>query len=64
MISIGAAANPGAAFGQGSGPILLAEVACVGDEASLLDCGFITTHDCTHLQDAGISCNPTRKLSV
>ena len=46
-------------FGQGTGPIFLDNVACVGTENSLEDC----THDpsatdCTHHEDAAVQCNP------
>ena len=47
-----------APFGQGTGPIFLDNVACVGTESSLEDC----THDpsaldCTHYEDAAVRCN-------
>ena len=49
-------------FGQGTGPIFLDNVACVGTENSLEDC----THDpsaadCTHHEDAAVRCNPHGK---
>ena len=45
-------------FGQGTGPIFLDNVACVGTENSLEDC----THDpsaadCTHHEDAAVRCS-------
>ena len=50
-----------APFGAGSGEILLDEVSCKGDEASLSFCrtrGWgIHREECTHEMDAGIVCD-------
>ena len=45
-------------FTQGSGPIFLDELACDGDERSVLDCGKSAPglYTCTHSQDAGVRC--------
>ncbi len=43
-------------FGQGSGPIVMDQVDCWGLEASLAECAFDPTHDCTHAEDAGVLC--------
>ncbi|XP_008996096.2 galectin-3-binding protein [Callithrix jacchus] len=52
-----------AAFGQGSGPIMLDEVQCTGTEPSLADCtslGWLHSN-CRHERDAGVVCtNETR----
>ena len=55
----GASSYSDAWFGQGTGPILLNNVNCTGDEHSLINC----THDaigvygeCTHNDDAGVAC--------
>uniref|UniRef100_A0A8I3W7U7 Galectin 3 binding protein n=1 Tax=Callithrix jacchus TaxID=9483 RepID=A0A8I3W7U7_CALJA len=47
-----------AAFGQGSGPIMLDEVQCTGTEPSLADCtslGWLHSN-CRHERDAGVVC--------
>ena len=46
-------------FGQGSGPILLDNVACTGSELTLANCehlGFNNTRNCSHSEDAGVRC--------
>ena len=49
-----------AAFGEGEGEILLDDLRCTGDEATLLDCldqSEIGSHDCLHGEDAGVICD-------
>ena len=48
---------PAAFFGQGSGPIFLDDLGCLGTESSLLDCSAVTQHNCAHSEDAGVRCN-------
>ena len=44
-------------YSQGTGPIVLDDVHCVGTESRLVDCPYDShTADCTHFQDAGICC--------
>ncbi|XP_029608708.1 neurotrypsin-like [Salmo trutta] len=47
-------------FGQGSGPIFLDRLQCTGNELSLEECPHNNwqQHNCDHMEDAGVSCNP------
>ena len=51
-----------AAFGQGTGQILLDHVGCSGYESSLLSCNHrgIGVHGCSHYEDAGVVCQPCK----
>ena len=50
-----------AIFGQGTVPIFLDDMRCIGNESSLLECGHrgIGQHNCGHHQDASVVCQGT-----
>jgi len=45
-------------YGQGTGPIWLSRVSCIGNESSLTECSqfSVATKNCTHSDDAGVNC--------
>ncbi|XP_030845075.1 deleted in malignant brain tumors 1 protein isoform X2 [Strongylocentrotus purpuratus] len=49
-----------AEYGEGDGLIILDDVDCTGEEDSIASCGNAGpfNHDCTHIEDIGISCIP------
>ncbi|NXI44892.1 NETR protein, partial [Galbula dea] len=67
---LGLSGNPKALswahYGQGSGPILLDEVECSGNELSLDQCKKSDwgQQNCDHIEDAGVSCDPFTEISA
>ena len=64
VLHAGAIAVAGAHFGEGSGPILLDNVECVGNEKRITVCPNqrLGQHNCHHSEDASVICQ--RKRSV
>ena len=60
---VGAVALTNAAFGQGTGPIVLDNVQCTGSELYLTSCpnNGLYVHDCVHSEDAGVRCQGKRE---
>jgi len=55
-----------AAFGPGTGVILLDTVTCVVGQSNIFDCrhdGF-ENHDCSHSEDAGVRCGSGKQIIV
>lgn len=50
-------------FGEGFGHIAFGDVQCFGTETSLTECRHVSSHDCVHSKDAGVSCIPLGRLS-
>ena len=44
-------------FGRGSVPIGMDDVYCTGTETTLTECRHITSHNCGHHEDAGVTCS-------
>lgn len=47
----------GAYFGEGSGNILMDEVACTGFESNIGQCPHFSSHDCSPSEDVGVMCS-------
>ena len=59
----GAVAVRGAFFGVGVGEVLVSDLECDGDEASLGDCVSFSGTRCFHFEDAGVICPPLEPLN-
>ena len=55
-----------ARFGEGSGPIWLDDVSCIGSESELLECPHngIGNHNCDHSEDASVRCSVSGKINI
>ena len=55
-----------AAFGQGTGPIWLNKVRCIGNEKSILRCSHQGwgIENCGHTKDAGVVCQPIGRVTI
>ena len=56
----------GAVYGQGSGPIWMDDVKCVGSERMLSSCSFNGwgIHNCGHEEDASVMCLQDGKICM
>lgn len=57
-----ATAISGAFHGQGSGPVLYSDVACLGSELSVAECPANNQPTCTHADDASVRCETSKTL--
>ena len=64
LLKLGAWPYCCAYHGQGSGPIHISNVGCVGNESSLTDCSYATTHLCHHGEDAAVRCQTSKHNST
>ena len=53
----GALAHNNAYFGEGSGPIFIGRTQCSGSESSIAQCTYNTVTQCSHSDDAGVTCS-------
>ena len=65
-INVGATTRLNAAFGQGTGQIILGDVGCTGVESRLIDCANtgLGIDYCSHSQDVGVVCIPGAVLFI
>ena len=51
--------HPAAYYGAGNGSIIVDELNCNGNEASIENCTSNPwlSHDCSHSEDVGVDCN-------
>ena len=46
-------------FGSGTGPIVLDNLRCTGEETRLVECPHTKAHNCHHIEDVGLACVDT-----
>lgn len=46
----------GSLWETASGPIVMDDISCTGNEADLTECSYITTNNCSHSEDVGVVC--------
>lgn len=63
---MGAVAKSSAFFGQGSGPILLDDLNCLGQETNILQCDAKGwgRNNCGHDEDVGVICGSCKYLDM
>ena len=61
--SVSAYVSDSALYGQGTGPIWLSRLSCIGNEPNLTDCSQLSvgTKNCTHSDDASVYCYGNRR---
>lgn len=60
LLNTGVEIHSSMKFGEGTGPIFLERLNCLGQEPSILLCPKqqpLGLHTCTHQQDVGVVCN-------
>ena len=48
-------------FGPGTGPIHLGSLQCAGTERNVTECPHGSTDQCTHANDAGVTCRASMR---
>ena len=52
-------------FGSaGTGPIHMDNVHCIGSESTLFECLHYVFHDCSHYEDAGVTCHQRMYIQI
>ena len=64
MFPLDVIAYSGARYGEGSGPVYLDSVNCLGNESRLIECTYASSSTCPHSQDAGVQCRAECKNSL
>ena len=65
MLPVVVQARWSAYYGEGTGPIVMDNVACKGTEQALLSCPYDhNANEDTHGEDAGVQCYPTGRWTL